>query len=96
LDEDLDPVTGGERVGLVCAQGTDEVCVFRGTQLGTLIHESLFLRNGTTWLLSSTVAITGTWKNGKIVLIAYHLLENSRGAYIECLVKELIMTANKR
>ena len=34
-------------------------------------------------------------KNGKIVLIAYHLLESSIGAYIEWLVNELIMTANK-
>jgi hypothetical protein len=60
-----------------------------------LIHESLFLRDGMTWLLSSTVVITGTWKNGKMVLIAYHLLESSIGAYIEWLVKKLIMTANK-
>ena len=34
-------------------------------------------------------------KNGKIVLIAYHLLESSIGAYIEWLVNELMMTANK-
>jgi hypothetical protein len=34
-------------------------------------------------------------KDGKIVLIAYHLLESSIGAYIEWLVKELLMTANK-
>jgi hypothetical protein len=30
-----------------------------------------------------------------MVLIAYHLLESSIGAYLEWLVKELIMTANK-
>ena len=30
-----------------------------------------------------------------MVLIAYHLLESSMGAYIEWLVNELIMTANK-
>jgi hypothetical protein len=30
-----------------------------------------------------------------MVLIAYHLLENSIGAYIEWLVKELNMTTNK-
>jgi hypothetical protein len=47
LDRDLDPVTGVERVSLVCARGTDETCVFRGTQLGTLIRESLFLRDST-------------------------------------------------
>ena len=31
----------------------------------------------------------------KIVLIAYHLLESSIGTYIELLVNELMMTANK-
>jgi hypothetical protein len=61
----------------------------------TLIRESPFLRDGTTWLLFSTVVITRTWKDRKIVLIAYHLLKSSIGAYIEWLVKELIMTANK-
>jgi hypothetical protein len=80
LDGDLDPVTGVEHVGLVCARGTDEACVFRGTQLCTLIRESPFLRDGTTWLLSGIVVITGTWKIGKIVLISYHLLKNSIGA----------------
>ena len=30
-----------------------------------------------------------------MVLIAYHLLESSTGAYIEWLVNELMMTANK-
>ena len=34
-------------------------------------------------------------KDGKIVLIAYHLLESSIGAYIEWLVNELMMTANE-
>jgi hypothetical protein len=33
-------LTGVERVGLVCAWGTSKACVFRGTQLDTLIHES--------------------------------------------------------
>jgi hypothetical protein len=32
----------------------------------------------------------------KIVLIAYHPLESSFGAYIEWLVNELMMTANKK
>ena len=31
----------------------------------------------------------------KMILIAYHLLESSTGAYIEWLVNELMMTANK-
>ena len=34
-------------------------------------------------------------KDGKMVLIAYHLLESSIGTYIEWLVNELMMTANK-
>ena len=31
----------------------------------------------------------------KMILIAYHMLESSIGAYIEWLAGELIMTANK-
>ena len=34
-------------------------------------------------------------KDGKIILIAYHLLESSTSAYIEWLVNELMLTANK-
>ena len=34
-------------------------------------------------------------KDGKIVLIAHHLLQSSIGAYIELLVNELMMIANK-
>ena len=34
-------------------------------------------------------------KDGKMVLIAHHLLENSIGAYIDWIVNELMMTANK-
>ena len=34
-------------------------------------------------------------KDDKMVLIAYHLLESSIDAYIERLVNELMMTANK-
>ena len=34
-------------------------------------------------------------KGDKLVLIAYHLLESSIGAYIEWIVNELMMTANK-
>jgi hypothetical protein len=47
LDENLEPVIGVERVGLACAWGASETCVFQGIQLGTLIRESLFLRDGT-------------------------------------------------
>ena len=48
-----------------------------------------------TWLWSSTVVRTRNLKGDKIVLIAHHLLESSIGAYIEWLVNELMMTANK-
>ena len=48
-----------------------------------------------TWLWSSTIVRTRTIKDGNIVLIAHHLLESSIGAYIEWLVNELMMTANK-
>ena len=34
-------------------------------------------------------------KDGKMVLIAYDLLESSTGAYIEWLVNELMMTTNE-
>ena len=34
-------------------------------------------------------------KDGKMIPIAYHLLESSTGAYIEWLVNELMLTANK-
>ena len=34
-------------------------------------------------------------KDGKMVMIAYHLLESSIGAYTEWLVNELMMTINK-
>ena len=34
-------------------------------------------------------------KDGKMVVIVHHLLESSIGAYIEWLVNELMMTANK-
>jgi hypothetical protein len=47
LDGDLEPLTGVEWVGLSCAWGVSEVCVFQGTQLGTLICESSFLRDST-------------------------------------------------
>ena len=34
-------------------------------------------------------------KDSKMILIAYHLLESSISAYIEWLVNELMMIANK-
>ena len=67
--------------------------VFQGTQLGILIHESPMIR----YDLSTILHRSKNWKmkNGKMILIAYHLLESSIGAYIEWLVNELMMTANK-
>jgi hypothetical protein len=65
LDGDLEPMTGVERVGLICAWGASEACVFRATQLGILIRESPFLRDGTAWLRSGTVVRTGSWKMKK-------------------------------
>jgi hypothetical protein len=35
-------------------------------------------------------------EDGEKTLIAYHLLESSFGAYIEWLVNELMMAANKK
>jgi hypothetical protein len=35
-------------------------------------------------------------EDGEMVLMAYHLLESSFGAYIEWSVNELIMTTNKK
>ena len=34
-------------------------------------------------------------KDGKMILIAYHMLESRIGAYIEWLVNELMMSSNK-
>ena len=34
-------------------------------------------------------------KDGKMIVIAYHLLKSSTGAYMEWLVNKLMMTANK-
>jgi hypothetical protein len=35
-------------------------------------------------------------KDEKIILIAYHLLESRTNAYLEWLVNDLLMTANKK
>ena len=42
LDEDLNPVTGVEWVGLVCASGTNEMCVLGVPSWDTLVRESPF------------------------------------------------------
>jgi hypothetical protein len=47
LDRDLEPVTEVEQINLVCTWDISETCVFRGTQLDTLIRESPFLHDGT-------------------------------------------------
>jgi hypothetical protein len=95
LEGDLDPLTWVEWVGLACAWGISEACVFLVPSWATLIRESMFLCDGITWLWSSTVVRTGTLEDGKMVLIAQPLLESSIGAYIEWLVNALMMTANK-
>jgi hypothetical protein len=41
------------------------------------------------------MTVVRTMEDGKIVMIAYHLLESSLGAYIEGSVNELMMNANK-
>ena len=67
--------------------------VFQGTQLGTLIHKSPAI-----WYDLSTIwHHSKNWKmkDGKMVLLAYNLLESSTGAYIEWLVNKLMKTANK-
>jgi hypothetical protein len=45
--------------------GASEACVFWGIQLGTLIRESSFLRDGTAWLRSGTVVRIGSGKMKK-------------------------------
>jgi hypothetical protein len=42
LHEDLDPLTGVERVGLICTWGTSEACVFEVPNWDTLIRKLLF------------------------------------------------------
>jgi hypothetical protein len=59
LDGDLDPSTRVEWVGLICAWGTNKACVFGVPSWATMIHESSFLRDSTTWLWSSTIVRTG-------------------------------------
>jgi hypothetical protein len=77
----------------LCSGYKQGVC-FRDTQLGTLIHES-----PSTWRYDMIIiwhrSKNENIKDGKMVLIAYHLLESSIDAYIEWLVKELLMTTNK-
>jgi hypothetical protein len=58
LDMDLNPSTGVEWVGLICALGTSEACVFLVSSWAILICESLFLRDNMTWLWSGTVVRT--------------------------------------
>ena len=72
----------------------------RGVCLGVpswdiLIRESPFLWNGMTWLWSSTVVRTGIWKMIKWFWLLITCLKSSIGVYIELLVNELMMTANK-
>ena len=69
--------------------------VLRSTQLGYIGSRiavsmrrndlAMFLHRSKNWNI----------KDGKMVLIAHHLLEGSIGAYIEWIVNELMMTTHK-
>ena len=68
---------------------------FRGTQLGYIGSQ---IAISVRWYDLATVEHhSKNWKmkDGKIILIAYHLLESSTGAYIEWLVNEVMLTAKK-
>ena len=84
---------GLESVGLVCAWGISEACVL-GYPAG--IHW-FANRRIIRYYLSIIWHRSKNWKmkDGKMILIAYHLLESSTSAYIEWLVNELMMTTNK-
>jgi hypothetical protein len=62
LDGDLDPLDRSEMGWSCLCLGCKWGVCFRGTQLGILIRESPFLRDGTTWLHSGTVVRTERWK----------------------------------
>ena len=56
-----------------------------------MMHMQCFSKNDTVTAPSKNKNM----KDGKMVLIAYHLLESSTCAYIEWLFNELMMTANE-
>ena len=64
LDEDLDPSTGVKWVGLVYAWGYKRCVCFWVPSWDTLVYESPFPWDSTTWLWSSTVIRTERWWNG--------------------------------
>ena len=73
LDGDLDPVIGGQWVGLACAQSTSGACV-----LGYPVGIHWFTNHRANWYDLSTVqqrSKNQKIKDGKMILIAYHLLE---------------------
>jgi hypothetical protein len=60
--------------------------VFFDNQLGTLIRESLFLRDGTTWLRSDTVVRTDIWNMRKWLWLLNPCLKIRICAYLECCI----------
>ena len=94
MDGDLDPMIGVEWVGLVCAWGTNRACIL-GYQLGYI--GSRIVISVRRYDLAMVKHHSKNWKmkDGKMILIAYHLLESSIGTYIEWLANELMLIANK-
>ena len=94
LDGDLDPMTGVEWIGLVCAQ-VQMGHVFWGTQLGYIGSRITISVKRYDLTMVQHCSKNQKMKGGKMVLIAQLLLEGRTGAYLEWLVNEAIMTANK-
>ena len=95
LDGDLDPVTREWWVGPVCAYGTSGACVSGYPAVIHWFANRSFCETVPTWLWSSTVVRTGTWKVIKWFWLLTTCLKSSIDAYIEWIVNELMMTVIK-
>ena len=69
--------------------------VFRGTQLGYISSRIAVSMRRYDLAIVQHRSKNWNMKDGKMVLIAYHLLESNTGVYIEWLVNKLMMTANE-
>jgi hypothetical protein len=69
--------------------------VFWGIQLGYIDRESPFLHDDTNLAMVWHSSKNWNMDGDKMVLIAQPLLESNIGPYIEWLVNELMITANK-
>ena len=87
MDEDLGPQDRRVMGWSYLCLGVQAGRVFLGYLAGD-IDSRIAGKSGTTCLRPSTVVRTERWKMERGNLIAYHLLESSIGAYIECLVNE--------